>query len=289
MKALFLALSLISFQALASEALTTDSMDEVIAKVEEKSQQYGRENVLMVFDIDNTILTSVNDFGSDQWYTWQEKLSATPNCQPACVSNDFNELIAAQGLLYTIGQMKATESDLAVKLKALQAKGQKIILLTSRGPEFRSVTEAALAKNGMTFEKSTIGQAGKKTSTYIPYDIKKIEAAGLNQNDVAAAGLKEARPVSFMNGVYMTAGQNKGVMLKVLLNRYKKDYKAIIFSDDLAKHVQRMQAIMGNISDVTTFRYSKIDPEVERFEAMDKTEMIEKWTKLKNTIKEIGL
>jgi hypothetical protein len=288
MKSLFLVFLLVSLPLFASEALTTSSMDEAFAKVEEKAQQYGRDNVLMIFDIDNTLLTSTTDLGSDQWYSWQEKIMKDPNCKPTCVSTNVSDLIEAQGVLFTLGKMKPTEETLAAKIKLLQATGQKIILLTSRGPDFRSLTESSLAKNEMVFSTSTLDQTNDITGTYLPYDIKNLACSGLTQSDVETAGLKESRPVSFQNGIYMTAGQNKGVMLKVLLNKYKQSYKAIIFADDHQRHVDRMQAIMGSISDVITYRYSKIDPEVQRFNEMDKTEMVQNWLKLQSTIKEIG-
>lgn len=288
MKVLSLALFLVSFQIFASEALTTNSMDDVFAKVAEKSQIYGRENVLVVFDIDNTILTAVNDLGSDQWYSWQEQVMKDPGCLPVCVSTNMDELIKAQGLLFNLGKMKPTEASLPKKLKELQAAGTKVILLTSRGPDFRSLTETSLRENAMSFEDSTLNRSIDQTSTYLPYDISNLSASGLTDGDASLASLGQARTVSFQNGIYMTAGQNKGVMLKVLLNRYRLNYKAVIFADDHVRHVTRMQAIMGHLSDVTTYRYAGMDPEVERFNRMDKTEVIEQWSKLQKTIKEIG-
>jgi len=263
-------------------------MDEVLFKVEEQATKYGRSQVLLVFDIDNTLLTATNDLGSDQWYSWQEKMMKDPNCRPTCVSTNVDDLIRAQGLLFTLGKMKATETELAEKIKKLQAKGQKVILLTSRGHNFRSLTEASLAANDMQFANSTLHTSKDLNVSYLPYDITRPEQAGLNQADIETAGLKAARPVSFQNGIYMTSGQNKGVMLKVLLNRYQKNYKAIVFADDQQRHVDRMQAIMGTLSDVTTYRYSKIDPEVERFDRMDKIKVIQDWAKLEKTVQEIG-
>lgn len=281
-------LAFISSCAMASEALTSASMDEVIAKVEEKSAQYGRGNVLVVFDIDNTILTATNDLGSDQWYSWQEKIMKEPNCRPLCITNDPNKLIEAQGLLFSMMRMVPTENDLALKIKNLQAKGQKVILLTSRGSDFRSLTELSLSQNNMNFSSSSFLPTADVAGTYLPYEIGNLSRYGLTDTDVQTAGLKDARPVSFMNGVYMTAGQNKGVMLKVLLNKYRRNYKAIVFADDHQRHVDRMQAIMGNLADVTTYRYSKIDPEVEKFNASDKRSVTERWYKLVSTIKAIG-
>jgi len=286
MKALFLALFLLSSHLFASEALTTNSMNDAFLKVEEKSHQYGRDKVLLVFDIDNTLLTATNDLGSDQWYSWQEKIMKDPNCRPACVSTNIDELLKAQGVLFKLVKMRATETTLATRIKRLQSTGQKVILLTSRGPGFRNLTEASLLENGMKFSDSTFNKGKDTMALYLPYDINNLPGSGLTQYDVDTAGLKAARPVSFQNGIYMTAGQNKGVMLKTLLNRYKKDFKAIIFVDDHQRHVDRMQAILGNLSDVTTYRYSKMDPEVERFNAMDKTDIIARWLKLEKALNE---
>ena len=96
-------------------------------------------------------------------------------------------------------------------------------------------------------------------------------------------GNKKARPVSYMNGVFMTAGLNKGIMLKTLLNKTNKKFKAIIFADDHKKHTTRMQAIMGGLKGVelSTFRYSKIDPQVEAFHKGDKKEAIAAWKNLR--------
>jgi hypothetical protein len=288
LKFLFLALALISFQALSSEALTTDSMTEVIRRVEEKAQQYGKDQVLLVLDIDNTILTATNDLGSDQWYSWQEKIMTDPGCKPACVSTNVGELIEAQGMLYSVLKMRPTEVTLAEKIKALQAKGFKVILLTSRGHDFRSLTEKSLAQNGMDFSTSSLRPSDDVARTYLPYDLSNASRDGLSSADIQVANLKEARPVSFQSGLYMTSGQNKGVMLKVLLNRYKKSFKAIVFADDHQRHVDRMQAIMGTLTDLTTYRYAKMDPEVQRFNNGDKTAVINGWATYTQTLRDLG-
>lgn len=48
---------------------------------------------------------------------------------------------------------------------------------------------------------------------FLPYDLADLEADGLTKEDVTAFGLAEPRPVSYANGVFMTAGQPKGAML----------------------------------------------------------------------------
>jgi hypothetical protein len=70
----------------------------------------------------------------------------------------------------------------------------------------------------------------------------------------------------------MTAGLNKGIMLKTLLNKTKSSFKAIVFADDHIKHTKRMHQIMGQVKGVelVTYRYSKIDSEVKAFNKSDK-------------------
>lgn len=131
--------------------------------------------------------------------------------------------------------------------------------------------------------KAPLPPADGYPSTYIPYTLKNPKAYGLTDRDIKKMGNKKARPVSYMNGVFMTAGLNKGIMLKTLLHKTNKKFKAIIFADDHKKHTTRMQAIMGGLKgvDLSTFRYSKIDPQVEAFHKGDKKEAIAAWKDLR--------
>ena len=95
-----IALSLISFNLFASEALTTDTFRDVSRKVLELNSKYGSKNVLVVFDIDNTVLAMKRDLGSDQWFEWQAGMifSETESFQK--ITSDFEELLKIQNFLY---------------------------------------------------------------------------------------------------------------------------------------------------------------------------------------------
>lgn len=274
--------------ALASDALTTNSFQEVLSKIEEKSQVYGRSSVLVVLDIDNTLLTSVNALGSDQWFSWQEEVMKQEGCEPLCITRDYTKLIGYQGLLFSIGKMRPTEVQLPNMMSELQTKGQKILLLTSRGHEFRSLTERSLDNAGMNFNSSAFGDRQGLGGTYLPYDLRNPSATTLTEDDIRKANLKDPRPVSYQNGIYMTSGQHKGVMLKVLLSKYQNNVKSIIFVDDHQRHVDRMQAILGEAYDVTTYRYGAIDGEVEAFKKSDKAEVTRRWYELKDALTNLG-
>ena len=60
------------------ETLTFREVEKV---VNEKQLKYGIDEILLVFDIDNTLLTSETDLGGDIWYQWQT--GAFPDIQPS--------------------------------------------------------------------------------------------------------------------------------------------------------------------------------------------------------------
>lgn len=264
--------------------LETDSFEKIKMTAIEKAKAYGPKQVLMVFDIDNTTLAMPQNFGSDQWFGWQESHCIGKKMQDFCVSTDFAKLLDTQGKIFAMSNMIPTETVTPKVVKELQDMGHKVILLTSRGPQFRNATERAIAMNGMDFRRSAIGSADGFPSTFIPYNLDKPEESGLNAYDIKTMGTKKPRPVSYMNGLFMTSGLNKGIMLKTLLHKTGEKFKAIIFADDHKKHTVRMHAIMGKVKgvDLTTFRYSKIDPEVKAFHEGDKKESIKAWKKFQD-------
>ena len=270
----------------ASEALQTNRFSEVFNRIERENARHGKNNVLVVLDIDNTILRMANDLGSDQWYSWQEEIMKDENCSPACITRDSAKLLDYQGLLFAVGKMITTEANLAENIKALQQSGQKIILLTSRGHDFRSVTEKALAISGFDFRLSQMGSSAAEI--YLPYVLSRAPEFGITPEEIQLANLRESRPVSYNNGIFMTAGQNKGIMLKTLLHKYGARYQSIVFVDDHQRHVDRMQQILGDETDVTTFRYGGVDAQVASFKASDKEQVSMNWLKLKQTLAEIG-
>ena len=80
----------------------------------------------------------------------------------------------------------------------------------------------------------------------------------------------------------MTAGQNKGIMLKTLLHKTNSKFKSIVFVDDHKKHTTSMQEIMGRTkADVITFRYSKMDNQVKKFNNSDKEHVVKGWNTLR--------
>lgn len=270
---LFVAVSVLSGHP--KTARSTEDFSDVYDEAIRLGDIYGPENVLLVFDIDNTLLAMRRGLGSDQWYGWQTGMDAT---DPQRVG-DFTAVLDVQGLLYAASSMRPTSEDQPAMVKSLQEKGFPALMLTSRGYTFRDSTRRELEKNGYGFQTSAPQPYSENAigfiAPYFPYGETPVEEAGLSPEEVAFwlkredGSLRRPRLVSYSEGIYMTAGQNKGLMLRLLLERLGRtgEYDAIVFADDLKKHTERMQRAFRDDSTIqlTTFHYRAEDHVVEAF------------------------
>lgn len=246
------------------------TFSETAAQIAELRKAHGAARVLIVLDLDNTMLTSRSELGSDAWYTWQETIHKTG--APACAATEPGQLLIAQGLLYGLGRMHptepATESSTGVVsfVRDLQSAGHPAIVLTSRGPEFNDVTRRELRKWGFSFADSAIGPRGgypaelrivpetaAETAKSLPPGKEKLAA------DVTAT----ARATRYEDGVFMTAGQHKGAMLRLLLTRTGSEgaLDAVVFVDDTQKHTERMRDAFDK-SRIAVHTYHYVNPDV---------------------------
>ncbi|MCB0366145.1 MAG: DUF2608 domain-containing protein [Bdellovibrionaceae bacterium] len=284
----------IACSAFAAQVFETSDLADVHAKAVEIAPQYGgSQNVLVVFDLDNTLLKQSQSLGSDQWFRWQEDAVLNNKEIPSKVAKDFSELLDVQGVLFYLSPMESTQSDAPAILSQLKAKGFAVIALTSRGMEFRDATMKHM-RNG--FEFSSFGYSGKSSHAFLPYNNQDLSSIGLpadlDPQIIKSLKLdKPARPVNFTDGVFFSGGQHKGAMMLAILHLLSLKPKAVIFVDDQTKHVDRMgQALALKPIDLYGFRYSRIDREVQDFELPDspeKSRSVFDWENLRNTVKSI--
>jgi hypothetical protein len=263
---------------LAGEVRTTANLKDVADVVDRYVEEYGAEHVLLVMDIDNTILAMNQPLGSDQWFTWQDNLLKTNPRSRYLVADSFEGLLKAQGLMYELGLMHPPQRDAPAIVARLQDRGIYTLVLTSRGDEFRDATERELSRNGYDLSRSALAVKNVPGDAHMPYDPDDPAAAGLMPEEVATFQLGPPKPVSYAGGIYMTAGQNKGAMLLLLLPHALTEVKAIVFVDDHQKHVDRVyQAATGRHIEATVFRYHREDAKVRSFEHSGKWECIRHW------------
>lgn len=217
------------------EVITTTEFQDVVLEINKLSKQYKTDDILIVLDIDNTILTSSIDLGGDIWYEWQRgklKIKPTKDQIVDCLFED------AIGLLFELGTMDLTDSIIPGIINQWQEKGVSVFALTSRSPKYRTATERELNRKEIDFSKTAIRPEGEELPVY---------------------RCQLEREMSYMQGIMMTTGMNKGEMLDYILHKTGCEFKHIVFVDDSQKNVFNMEQHFKNTStDMTIFHYNKI-------------------------------
>jgi hypothetical protein len=272
----------------AAEYRSIKDFRAVAESVNRYIEKYGADHVVLVVDIDNTVLAMNRPLGSDQWFEWQDYLQTNEPESPYLVAKEFPDLLEVQGVLYNLGRMHPPQPDLPEIIKGVQKRGIDTVVLTSRGDEYRAATERELKRNDYDFGRTALPTRDVQADCYLPYDIKDVKASGLTVVEAAAFELKEAKPVSYGSGIMMTSGQHKGAMLLTLFGRSDRDVKAVVYVDDHERHVARVfAALSGRDIDATTFHYQKEDPNVKRFQYGPKDDVTRRWHQLIDTLEAV--
>jgi len=230
----------------------TDDLAMVTDEALQLADRFGTQRVLVVYDIDNTLLAMEQGLGSDQWYYWQKALAAEEPCSPLLVGDRFK----AQGALYFASAMRPTQADAASQVKRLQDAGLTVVAVTSRGPEFSLQTFRELRRNGISFWPSALPPARGFPEPFIPQG--------------------GTLPALYQDGVFLTAGQDKGAMVKALLDKTGVEAPlVIVVADDKAEHLQAItETFAGSATSVHAWRYSREDDNVE---ALNTQEAAAQW------------
>ncbi len=227
----------IAFPQNITDSTVTDY--EIIDKmISQKVKKYGSNNVLVVLDIDNTILTSDTDLGSDLWYQWQRNyLDVKP--KPEQILSDSCLFDEAIQLLYELGTMSLTDKSLPGYIKKWQESHITVFALTSRSPASRTATERELYRYNIHLENSALKTLDGNRMT-LNYELD--------------------RKLSYQNGIFMTSGMDKGKMLKHLLGKSGKTFKSIIFVDDTRKNIDNVKNAYAacNEMDMVLFYFTKV-------------------------------
>lgn len=126
--------------------------------------------------------------------------------------------------------VQLTQPDAAAQIQRIQQTGMKVIVLTSRGPDCSQQTLDDLRSNNFNFAASSLPPQSGYTEPWVP-----------------AGG---DRPVLYTDGVFFTAGQNKGAMLSALLEKTGQPFPALIIIVD--SNQKDLNAYMGKFSHTTT-------------------------------------
>ncbi|MGV8942960.1 DUF2608 domain-containing protein [Thermomonas sp.] len=225
-------------EAPALESRVTDIND--LAEVATTLANNGSRRTLLVLDIDDTLLTSQGFFGSDRWYEWQKHLQADDPAKVPCLFDVIS-------LNYEAGTQQLTQPDGPALINALP--GDKL-MLTSRNPLYRGGTLRTLNDAGYALPTPLAGQT-----------------EGRSWRWRAAPDARESE-VSYDQGIFMTAGQNKGLILLDLLGRLKLRYDRVVLVDDGDANIRNMQAALRDAGiDYHGLHYTRLKSAVSETEA----------------------
>jgi hypothetical protein len=268
LKTVFLACSLLLLGACASvpptqnQNVRTEELAMFSSAAIQLGDLYGNNQVLVVLDIDNTLLAMEQGLGSDQWYYWQKALAKEDPCSGQLLVGRFN----VQGAIFFASAMRPTQPDAAEQVRRMQDAGLRVIAVTSRGSDYRLQTFRELRRNNFSFWESALPPTRGFPDDFVP------EGA--------------ARPVRYEEGVFLTSGQHKGDMIKALLAKTNTPApKIIIMADDKRENLQAvMEAFRGTGTAVHAWRYTREDANVEAFDAQ---EAADQWKAVKPALMKI--
>ncbi len=219
---------------------STDLQDAV-----DKANTLEPKSTLVVFDIDDTLLTATEFFGSDKWYDWQRgrALDQQGNVVNTADSEKVNCLFDVLGMVFEIAVNKPTQPNMA---DIVDSVNNDVVILTARSGAYRAATMRELGRNQLNFKNKSLTPAG--TGYHYDYTF----------------GGRTAQ-VSYVDGVFMVQGMNKGVMLLDLLDRTEHDYTSVVFVDDKQHNIDNMANALKDANiNFYGYHYNRISKAVSK-------------------------
>ncbi|MFQ5729533.1 MAG: DUF2608 domain-containing protein [Waddliaceae bacterium] len=189
---------------LQGEIIETKRMNEL--------HQYLEPGMLVVFDIDNTLIEPVQELGTDQWFGDRIKRYESYNMPfQAAKKKALREWQAVQ----YITDVKLVEKGIDEIVSALQKDGVPIIGLTTRGMEMCIRAVDQLESVNIDLEKT----APTKEERYF------FNGEG----------------VVYTRGVLFTSNTPKGIALRKFLASIDYHPKSILFVNDKLSHIKPLE------------------------------------------------
>lgn len=195
------------------------------------------EEVLVIFDLDNTLIAPVGDVASDQWFDaglhfYQAKgltHEQATNCLLPLWMNLFHK-----------ATMQAVEPEAVTLISALIERHVLVIAVTSRQMQLSALTMQQLDATHLTFAKSSLAKS--------------------------TVSFNESSRIRFEQGVLFCSGKDKGFVLAQFLDQLKIHPRIIVCVDDKERHLCSIEKIaeQRNCSFIG-LRYNFLDEKVKNY------------------------
>ncbi len=206
-----------------------------IQSMQEVLQHLPNKRILIVFDIDNTLLMPPTHLGSDQWFSHlvQEQIASGKNTLAA---------VAHVLPLYLHVQLNIdlvpTERSLSEIFQCILDKCAHVLFLTARSAPLATRTFQQLAKNNLHFP------------------IMREQPCELNV----------AHPCFYRNDILFCGNNDKGEVIDAFLDIHACDADVVVFIDDKEKYVGAVhEAVQKRGIECIGFRYGGCEHLVRSF------------------------
>ena len=227
-------------------SITATSLAEVGDQVERFLKSYKPHEILVLYDFDNVLARPPTHLGSEAWfYNFIVKMR-DPNWSHSLVQV-YEDLLLLQRLLLEEIASRPVDRDMSREFQRIHDAQVHSMVLTSRSPTLLGAILRDLKLFKIDFSKTAPGPKGGFDTTFLPYHPDHIETSGLTADEFRDWNLMpDPKIVAFRNGIYMTRGQDKGAMARILLKKINYSPKAIIFVDDALRHVSNVSRAFDN-------------------------------------------
>lgn len=235
-----------------------------IASILEYKKSFG----IVVIDLDNTIIESVEDLGSDQWATrlYEDVKSALPDNKEEAAKLALEVYHAVQTHL----KVQVVEKPVVGIIKLLQDSDIPVLGLTARDSTIIKSTLLQLNHVGVKF--------------YPQWGQAHFELPVLNGKNASI----------FDQGIVFCGYNDKGESLEALFKKMKYFPRHVLFIDDKSYNVESVKKIMEKFHlDYDGIRYSYLDEKVKQLDMKKANLQLEKIIHLfpenaKNALKKLS-
>jgi|HubBroStandDraft_4_1064222.scaffolds.fasta_scaffold298758_1 hypothetical protein len=208
-----------------------------------------KHNTFVVFDLDNTLVESTQDLGSDQWFV--KLMEETCRLLPG---KETVELVVA--IYYAVQRqvsLKTVEHQTISLITLLQDLNIPIVVLTARGDKICRTTIEELKRIGIDFSKQW------SNMEYL-----------LKLNDGKSRAF-------FSNGIIFCDGNDKGKCLLSFFQSIKNQPAHVLMVDDKEKHLKSVRAVIDAYQGkFTGIRYSLLDEKIKKVDMKSANEQMKK-------------
>lgn len=200
-------------------------------------EKHAPQDIMVIFDIDNTIAHPAIEVGTDQWLEYQAKQQAVDG---KTVAQAFQELLPLYYKIQHMIDLQLVEDMIPELIADFKKAGICTIGLTARNHPIIDRTLAQLDPLGVSF-------------------------SSLAETDVVIEG--RLHNALYKNGVIFCGSNNKGEVLFTLLNKLGIKPKKIYFIDDKAHHLARVEKVaLEHGVECFCIHYTQCQERVENFD-----------------------